>query len=154
MDILGALTVAKQVIDLSKEIRNLDGKINDSEFKYKISDLIEHVLEARSALLDAQEREIALKREIADLKEKAALVRRTTDHNGLLYEVSEAGEKVDDPFYNLCFVKDEKRYRIRHHEARQGNHSYFRCDNCKTVVATGPGLPTLPPVRTRNSWMK
>lgn len=152
IDILGALAVAKQVIDLSKELRNIDGKINESEFKYKISDLIDHVLEVRSALLDAQEREFSLKREITDLKEKAATRARMRDQNGLLYEVSEEGEKVGEPFCNLCFVKDEKLYRMRHHDAKPGTHSYFRCDNCKTSIVTGPVLPIQAPQRNRSSW--
>ena len=150
MDILGALTVVKQTLEITKDLRSIDGKISDAEFKLKIADLVERVLELREALMDAQEREYALRKEIAALKDKALLRGSLKDINGLLYEINEAQEKVGEPYCNLCFVKEDKQIRMRHHAAKQHSYAHYKCDNCKTVIVTGPALQS--PSRS-GSWL-
>jgi hypothetical protein len=154
MDILGALTVVKQTLDISKDLRSIDGKISDAEFKLKIADLVERVLELREALMDAQEREYNLRNEIAALKANASKRASLKDTNGLLYEINEAGEHIGEPFCNLCFAKEEKQIRMRHHAATQSTYACFRCDNCKTVVRTGPSLPRQTQSGRGDSWLR
>ena len=154
MDIIGALSVAKQVVDLSKDLRNIDSKVNDAEFKIRISELADHILTLRGALMDAQEREYALQKEIATLKDRALLRATLRDTNGLLYEINAAGENIGEPYCNLCFVREDKQIRLRHHDAKQGVYAHYKCDNCKTMIITGPPLTMSMPIATSGSWMK
>lgn len=154
MDILGALTVVRQTLDITKDLRNIDLKISDAEFKLKIADLVERVLELRGALMDAQEREHGLRKEIVALKEIASLRAALRDTNGLLYEINAAGEKVGEPYCNLCFIKEEKQIRMRHHAAGLRIAAQYKCDNCKTSIITGPALPYPSPTPTGRSWMR
>ena len=150
MDILGGLTALKQTIDITKDLRNIDSKISDAEFKLKIADIVDKLLDAKQALIDAQERELSLTREIADRREKASIRGRMKDQNGLLYEIGENDEKLGEPFCNLCFVKEERLFRMRHHPAQVMANSGYKCDNCQTRVMTGPALP-FPVVMLQNS---
>lgn len=152
MDILGALTVVRQTLDITKELRNIDGKISDAEFKLKIADLMERVLEVQGALTDAQEREREMLKEIVVLKDKVSLRVALRYTNGLLYEINEAGENVGDPYCNLCHVRHDKLFRMRFLAAEPGFHERYSCDNCHLVVNTGPALPE-PQLNRRKSWM-
>ena len=141
MDILGALAVVKQTLDLTKDLRSIDGRISDAEFKLKIADLVERVLELREALQDAQERESDLRNKITDLQLKLNQRSNFKDENGQLFEIDEARKKVGEPYCNLCFVKEGKLLRMRHHSPKPGKSEHYMCDNCKTLIVTGPSLP-------------
>ena len=104
--------------------------------------------------MDAQEREYALQKEIATLKDRALLRATLRDTNGLLYEINAAGENIGEPYCNLCFVREDKQIRLRHHDAKQGVYAHYKCDNCKTMIITGPPLTMPMPIATSGSWMK
>ena len=140
MDIIGALSVAKQVLDISKDLRDIDVKVNDAEFKLRISDLVGHILTLREALMDAQLRESDLRKTIADLQIKLNQRASHRDTNGLLYEIDTEGKSVGEPYCNLCFVREDKLYRLTFVAYIPGTNGYFPmpperehyyCRNCK-----------------------
>lgn len=144
MDILGALTVAKQVLDISKDLRNIDGRISDAEFKLKRADLVERVMELQEALQDAQARESDLRNTIIDLQLKLNQKSNHRDEKGLLYEIDSEGKNFGEPYCNLCFVREEKLFRMRHIPAKVNRSEHYTCDNCKTNIVVGLGLPPKP----------
>lgn len=145
MDVMMGLSAIKQTLDITKELREIDGKINVAELKLRLSDIVERLLEAREALSDAKETERELRAEIRVLKAKLSAKPRLQDENGLLFELNDNGERIGEPYCNLCYVKEDRLYRLRHFEAKPGSYAHYHCDNCRTNVATGPSLP----IRTR-----
>ena len=138
MDLLTGLTAIKQTLDITKELRNIDGKINVAEFKLRLADMVGRLLEAQEALQDARERERDLQHEIRGLKE--ALIKRgkLIDENGFLFELDTDGAKVGQPFCNLCHVRENKQFRMRHFHANTSYGESYWCDNCKTRIEIGP----------------
>ena len=152
MDILGALTVVKQTIDITKDLRNIDEKIDAATWKLRLSDLIDKLVETKDALIDAREREIELRAELANLKGQLANRNKYHDDGGLLFELGDGGVRLGEPYCNLCHVKEDKFYRMRHHEAAVGRFAHYRCDNCNTPIKTGPSLPRPPADRHRTNF--
>lgn len=153
MDLMTALSAIQQTLGITKELRDIDGKIDAAVWKLKLNEIIEKLIETKDALIDEKELQKELKAEIERLEAKLADRGRHKDENGQLFEIDTAGNKVGVPYCNHCYVKEEKLFRLRHHEARPGIESYFRCDNCKITIFTGPGLP-MPRAESRNSWIR
>ena len=154
MDLMTGLSVISKILEITKELRQIDDKIVVAEFKLRISDIVDKLLDAKAALQDAQAQELQLRAEISDLKAKAKNHAKLKDSNGLLFEIDEAGENIGEPFCNLCFAKEEKLIRMRRHDATTSDGSHFLCDNCKTQVTTGPKLPFPKLKRDSGSWMR
>ena len=149
MDLMIGLSAIKQTLEITKELRSIDDQIVVAEFKLRISDIVEKLVDAKQALVDAQERESDLRKEVSVLRTALALKAKLRDSNGLLYEIDEAGAHLGEPYCNLCFAKDEKLIRMRHHSAEVGHEAGYKCDSCKTFVRTGPQLEfVMPPRRT------
>ncbi len=55
MDVASGLTAASQVIEILKQIKNLDASIDAVAYKEKLLELRENAFEARSALLDVKQ---------------------------------------------------------------------------------------------------
>lgn len=141
MDLLGGLTAIQQTLAITKELRSIDEKINVAELKMRIAEMVDSLLDAKQALVDAQEREVQLRNEIALLSEAAKRRAKLRDTDGCLYEIDEAGEKFGEPYCNLCFVREEKLYRLKFIKAYPGmsgvvymapDTAHYVCPNCKT----------------------
>ena len=130
MDIISGLAAIKQTLDITKDLRNIDARISDAEYKLRLADLVELLLEAREALQDAKERERLLNEEVAKLKGKLDRKPLLRDRDGLLFEINESGAQVGDPFCNQCFVKEDKLYRLQYGPHNFGSH---KCSNCKEI---------------------
>lgn len=130
IDIMGTLTIVKQTIDITKDLRNIDEKIDAATWKLKLNEIIEKLIETKDALVDAKERERELIQEIEKLKTALNRRGRLTDQDGLLYEASEDGKRSSDPFCNQCYVKEERMYRLLFGPFSGGSH---RCSNCNGV---------------------
>lgn len=128
------LAAIKQTLDITKELRSIDEKINVAEFKLRLADLVERLLEAREALHDAKERERDLQQQIDRLTEKLAQKAKMKDVGGLLYELDDDGTNVGEPFCNQCYVKEDKRYRLVYGPYAGGSHL---CNNCRGVFGKG-----------------
>ena len=112
MDIITGLTAISQTLAITKDLREIDDKIVAAEFKLRIAEMVDSLLDAKQALVEAQEREVSLRNEILELKGKAAKRATLRDENGLLYEVTSDGAKIGEPYCNLCHVKEDKLYRM------------------------------------------
>ena len=155
MDIFGGITAVTEGLKLVNELRKIDKEVDKADLKIRLVELVDMLWGAKQALEDAQERETSLRNEIAELKEKATRRAALRDSDGRLYEIGAAGENIGEPFCNLCFVKEDKLFRMQNHGATVSKKAHYCCDNCKTVSFTGPSLSSQPPmVSTRSSWMK
>lgn len=140
MDVITGLTAISQTIAITKDLRNSDDKIVVAEFKLRIADMVDKLLDAKQSLVDAQEREATLRKEIADLKRDAEKRSKLRDVDGCLYEVDESGSNVGQPYCNLCFVREDKFYRLKFVPRYPGSNGTFYaapdpehyfCLNCK-----------------------
>ncbi|TKA95935.1 hypothetical protein FAZ78_14250 [Cereibacter changlensis] len=145
MDLLSGLAAIQQTLAITKELRNIDSKIDTAEFKLRLADLVERLLEAREALTDAKESERDLRQRILELEKKIAERGQFEDENGLLFQLNDEGQRIGQPYCNLCYVRDGKLFRLRHREAKYGASSHYFCDNCPTIVLTGPPLSASKP---------
>ena len=125
MDIMTGLSAISKTLEVTKELRNIDKEMDLAELKLRIADLTDGLLEAKQALIDAQERERELRAEIEELKATG----RYEDDNGLLYEIDNEGERAGLPYCNFCYVRTGKLFRVRRRIDDAGFE--FMCDNCE-----------------------
>lgn len=151
MDVIGGIAAATEGLKLINELRKIDKEVDKADLKLRLVDLADKLLDAKQALQTAQETEFELRAEIAKLGEKLELKARLKDQNGQLFELDNEGNGIGALYCNLCYVKEEKLYRLRHFEAKQGSYAHYHCDNCNTNIVTGPSLPR--PASGGRSWM-
>ncbi|MEM7721067.1 MAG: hypothetical protein AAF376_01720 [Pseudomonadota bacterium] len=141
MDIMTGLSAISETLKISKELRQIDAKVSEAEFKLRLSDLIDGLLEAKEALQDAKENERALQSKIADLEAQLSRKGRYEDQHGCLFEIDTNGQRLSDPFCNLCFVREDKLYRLRLIPYSPGSSpdsvvfvgardAHYKCPNC------------------------
>lgn len=138
MDIIAGIGAATEGLKLVNELRKIDKDLDKAELKLRLVDLADKLLDAKQALQDAHENDLKRKREIAALTAKLKQRAEMKDANGLLYEVDGSGTNVGEPYCNLCFAREDKLIRMRFFPATTSYGNRYRCDNCKTLVETGP----------------
>ena len=126
-DVTG-LSAISQTIAITKELRSIDDKIVVAEFKLKIAEIVDKLLDAKQSLVDAQEREAALHREISQLKEKSKLRSKLEDKNGRLFELDKSRNPTGEPYCNHCYVKEERLFRLV--STFQYSGPCYKCSNC------------------------
>jgi Zinc-finger len=139
MDIMGALSAVKQTIDITKELRNIDEKIDAATWKLKLNDIIEKLIDTKDALVEARDIQNQLRAEIDRLNKKLEQRGKLRDENGLLFDTDDAGESLGEPYCNQCFVKEEKLYRMV--QTKRAAGSGYCCNNCNTLVITNRAEP-------------
>ena len=154
MDIMTALSVASKTLEITRTLWNIDSEIDKAQLKLRLRDVIDGLVQTKEALHDAIDRERKLSEKIEALQEEIRFKGSVEDAGGLLSMLDHERRRNGEPYCNLCYVRDQKLYRMRHFEAKPGNSSSYRCDNCKINVITGPALPTESPSGDRNSWMR
>jgi len=137
MDIMGALSVIKQTIDITKDLRNIDEKIDAATWKLRLNDIIEKLIDTKDALVEAKEIEAQLRNEITMLNKKLSERGSLRDEEGLLYSVDESGGYIGEPYCNHCYVKEEKLYRLL--PSTQYSEFLYYCKNCKFKHFPGQG---------------
>ena len=132
MDIISGISAATEALKLTKELREIGREIDKAEFKLRLVDLTDQLLSAKEALNDARERERQLLNEINELKTKIEFRSKLEDENGRLFELDDSGKRVGQPYCNLCYVREEKLYRLRHITRSDYDTDLYFCDNCRT----------------------
>lgn len=135
MDLTTGLNAISKTLELTKELRAIDSRVDMATLKLKIADLTDSLLDSKQALLDAKQREDELLKEIARLKS----LEQFEDHDGLLYRLTDDRQKTGEPYCHKCFVAEEgKLYRLR----RKGAYGYeYHCDNCRGGFGTYRAAP-------------
>ena len=134
MDILGGIAAIKQTLDITKELRSVDARLSDAEYKLRIADLVEKILEAREALNDAKDRERELLQTIERLGTQIQKKEKLFDFEGLLYESDINGKSRGNPYCNFCYVKEEKLFRVTTETNDKGIE--LNCPNCDRYFET------------------
>jgi hypothetical protein len=148
MDLMSTLSVIQQTIEITKNLRNIDEKIDAATWKLRLTEIVDKLVEAKDSLVEEKERQAVLVEEIRALRGKLADRGNFEDENGLLYRLDENGLRQGAPYCNLCYSRDDKLIRLRHFDAKPGSYAHFRCDCCNTNLVTGPSLP-FPPIDGR-----
>jgi hypothetical protein len=131
MDILGGITAATEGIKLVNELRKIDKEVDKADLKIRLVELADKLLDSKQALLDAQEERRELLLKIESLQDAVKFRAKLQDERGKLYVLNDAGQRDGEPFCNLCFVREDKLYRMRRHTGNEyGGPSYW-CSNCR-----------------------
>jgi hypothetical protein len=144
LDLMTGLSAIQQTLAITKELRGIDDKVAVAEFKIRISEIVDKLLDAKTALVDAQEREIELRKQVQVLQQAALERGRFKDEGGLLFELDERGTKIGEPYCNLCFVREDKKYRLKFYPASPAissggyysppDREHYYCPNCKEGI--------------------
>jgi len=134
IDIMTGLSAISETLKISKKLRAVDKKIDEAEWKLRLADVIDGLLEAKEALQNAKERERELLHKIEEMGDKLNKKGKFEDEDGLLYEVDKKGVRFGKPYCNLCFVRDDKLYRLRYTPAEAEYSANYRCENCNNWV--------------------
>ena len=134
--LLTALQSVKAAADVVKALRSADVSFEKAELKLKVAELAELLAEARMSILDAQEENQVLRKQL----EEAARKRRLQFEKVAYWEVLE-GKKVDGPFCPKCLDADAKEIRM----TDRGN-GYTCCVHCHHCIDT-PGYVQPPDYR-------
>ena len=130
MELMTAISAVSETLKITKELRQIDDKVAVAELKLRLVDIADGLLEAKEALQDAKERERQLHAEIDALKGQLSSKSRFEDEYGLLYQLDDQDERIGQPFYNKCFVKEERLFGLRPTPA---NKNRLLCDNCNFI---------------------
>ncbi len=136
MDIIAGISAATEAIKLTKELRSVDREIDKAELKLRLVEVIDRLLEAKEALQDAKQEQRDLLDQIDRLNQKIAERSNLRDSDGLLYEISNDGKPIGEPFCNQCYVKEDKLYRLLFGPYTFGTH---RCTNCSKYYGRQTG---------------
>jgi len=130
MDIMTGISAVSETLKITKELRSIDSRIGEAEWKLRLAEMVDKLLEAKEALIDAKENESNLRAKIEVLEKAANEADRLEDDNGLLFDLDESGKRYGEPYCNKCFVREQKKYRLIH---TVGNDWLYRCHNCNQV---------------------
>ena len=133
MDLMTGLSAISQTLAITKELRNIDDKIVVAEFKLRISDIVDKLLDAKQALQDAQEEQRSLLQRIDRLEEDARFKSTTEDEKGRLFVLNQEGQRQGEPYCNQCFVREGKLYRMIREKGGEGWPANYQCNNCKVT---------------------
>ena len=152
MDILGGIAAATEGLNLVNELRKIDKEVDKAELKLRLVDVADKLLDSKQALQEAQEREFELRREVSQLTEKMKQRGTFEDENGLLYELNDDGGRTGEPFCNLCFVREDKQFRMRRIPANVISGEHYLCDQCQTKIILGQPKSIVVPSRGQRNW--
>lgn len=116
-----------QAIGIGKFLRDTDKAFEQAEFRIKMSDLVDRLVDLKEQLQTNREENIELRAEVLRLKE--ALAKKSE----VVFEVNKYwvnlnGEK-HGPYCQKCYDKDGKLIRLQQDEV-QGYGHYWRCTTC------------------------
>jgi hypothetical protein len=131
MDVIGGIAAATEGLKLVNELRKIDREVDKAELKLRLVEVADKLLDSKQALQEAQERAFELQKRISALEEQLAQKSRLKDERGLLYEVDEHGDHIDEPYCNQCYVKVEKPFRLVSDNFAGGFG--YKCHNCEKV---------------------
>lgn len=132
MDIIGGIAAATEGLKLVNELRKIDKEVDKAELKLRLVDVADKLLDSKQALQDAQEKEFDLRKRIATLQDQLAQKPRLKDISGLLFEVDHVGKLLGAPYCNLCYVREDKLFRLL--PERYNGRPAHRCLNCNAFL--------------------
>ena len=135
-DISAGIFAATELYKIVKDFGRIEREFGKVEIKEHLVDVLGKLVDLKQALVDAQEREFALQKGIAELEAKLADRGRFRDRDGMLFKLDDHGAEIEQPYCNLCFVKEEKHYRLI---TRGTNNPFvFHCQNCGGFYEKNP----------------
>lgn len=135
MDLMGGLSAVGKGLDIVKALRELEGQVNDSTFKYQIAELYTALADAKIALADAREEIAKRDSEIAHLKAVQDSKMPVVNHHGYNFGIDEDGDSIGRPYCPVCERKDGSQIQIT-----RGVSSHDLCPRCHAIYGTG-GYP-------------
>lgn len=129
--ISAGLQAVKLAIDIAKDLRSTESAFKDAEAKLKLVDLMEALAEARVQLLDAQEENLALQKEIHELQSKLNEKDEVVFRNGLYYYADPKPGKPEGPFCPHCYQTKDKLLLLKKAEPAFQVFGEYVCSSCK-----------------------
>ena len=126
-------------IGIGRILRDTDKVWDQAEFKIKMSDLIEKLVDAKDHLQSNREENLNLREENLDLKKKLTL-RDEVEFDGTKYWGKDKEGKKSGPFCQKCKDVNEKLIRLQPDSNSGG--SYWTCFNCGGAYDVPPYAPS------------
>lgn len=132
MDIATGLTAATEAINIAKSLRNLEKSFDAVAHKARIVELMDALVDAKTALteakaiIDERDRQIASLRAAFD--ERAALVIGDGDYK---FKTDESGNKVGYPVCPKCEAASGKIVQLK----QDGHHHNGKCPVCDSLFS-------------------
>lgn len=121
-----ALESAKAGYDIVKGLMAVKGAYEQVDLKAKIAELAEHLMEARTGLLDAQEEIIRLRAKIGELETAQQFRGKLALKQGVYWEEGDTKQ----PYCTRCFDADKKAIRLTKHPI--SHFGTWLCPQCKS----------------------
>jgi hypothetical protein len=131
MDIIAGIGAATEGLKLIGELRKIDKEVDKAELKLRLVDLADKLVDAKQALQDAQEDRRLLLEKIVQLESDLQFKKRLQDERGRLYVLNDAGEREGEPYCDLCYVKENKLFRMIRQKTNQHRAVCYWCNNCR-----------------------
>lgn len=128
MDIPGAVASITAAINLTKQIRDAVGSVDEAVVALKLAELTNSLADAKIALAEAQEELRAKDTEIARLKDTFARREDTVEVNGYRYRKNAQGRPRGRPYCPRCLEVDGRLMLM--HQAPKGAGA-CTCPQCK-----------------------
>ena len=127
MDIIAGIAAATEGLKVVNELRKIDKELDKAELKLRLVDLADKLLDAKHALQDAQERDFSQRTNIQNLEKALQQRGRLDDVDGLLFELTDDGNRIGAPYCNQCYVKENRFFRLIFGPFMLASH---KCSNC------------------------
>jgi hypothetical protein len=131
MDIIAGIGAATEGLKLIGELRRIDKEVDKAELKLRLVDLADKLLDAKQALQDAQEERRVLLEKITRLENDQQFKKRLQDEKGRLYVLNDDGVREGEPYCDLCYVKENKLFRMIRYKGNEYGAACYWCNNCR-----------------------
>lgn len=130
----GALLSLKTASGIAKGLVAASTSVERAELKLKVAEIAEALADARSAVLDVQEENIALRARVAALEGSQADRSRLTKRDGVYYFASSDDAATEEgPFCPRCFEVKQLRMPVTTLSSSFVGMGRYRCPECKAV---------------------
>lgn len=133
MDVMSGLTAVGKALEIVKTLKDLEGQINDANFKLQVAELHSSLADAKIALADAKETIAEKDREIVKLKEVQANKKAVVAYQGFNFGLDENGASIGRPFCPVC--EQERGLQV---QIMRGTAKRDLCPKCKGIYSDYP----------------
>jgi hypothetical protein len=134
IDIPAAIAAITGTIQLAKGLAETSAEIDKAELKLKIVSLVDQLVDAKNALVDARDDIRALEMIVDQLKNTADRVESLVESQGFKYRKDHDGNPTGQPFCPRCLEVDRALVSL---QFKQGLSDWFRaCPQCKNEYLT------------------
>ena len=130
MDLAAGIAGLNAALETLKTLRGLEKAYDQAVLRAQVVDLMEHVSDAKMALIDAKAEIAERDNEIAGLKVKLMRQAETVEFDGYTYAANSEGKPTGAPFCGACIAADGTQLRFNYLLA-----DHWQCPRCEALAS-------------------